>query len=75
MEFRFTKVDTSIAKGFFFDNQASFALSFNTAMFGTYTFKKSRVMAIRHVVRPSVSLNYRPDLSKRTFIAIRFIPA
>ncbi len=68
------KVDTSIAKGFFFDNQASFALSFNTAMFGTYTFKKSRVMAIRHVVRPSVSLNYRPDLSKKNFYSDTIYP-
>ena len=68
------KVDTSITKGFFFDNQASFALSFNTAMFGTYTFKKSRVMAIRHVVRPSVSLNYRPDLSKKNFYTDTIYP-
>ena len=36
----------------------------NTAIFGTYQFRNSRVMAIRHVIRPSLSFNYKPDLSK-----------
>lgn len=58
------KVDTTITKGFFVDHQASFALSFNTALFGTVQFKKGRLMALRHVIRPSVSFNYKPDLSK-----------
>lgn len=58
------KLDTTITKGFFMDNQISFGLSFNTAIFGTYEFKKSRIVAIRHVIRPTVSFNYKPDLSK-----------
>jgi LPS-assembly protein len=58
------KLDTTITKGFFIDQQTSFGISFNTAMFGTYQFKKS---ALRHVIRPSFSLNYRPDLSKQHF--------
>lgn len=61
------KVDTTIKKGFFIDNQVAFGLSLNTAIFGTYQFKKSRVIAIRHVIRPSFSINYKPDLSKRHF--------
>lgn len=61
------KVDTTITKGFFTDHQATFALSFNTAIYGTYQFKKSRIVAIRHVIRPSLSLNYKPDLSKSHF--------
>lgn len=61
------KIDTSITKGFYFDHLASFSLSFNTAIFGVYQFKKSRIVAIRHVIRPSVSMNYRPDLSKQHF--------
>jgi lipopolysaccharide assembly outer membrane protein LptD (OstA) len=68
------KVDTSITKGFFQDHQASFSLGFNTALFGTYSFKKSRVMAIRHVVRPTVSLNYRPDLSRKNFYTDTIFP-
>src|SRR6185436_6262105 len=42
-------------------------LSFSTAVFGTYQFKKSRIYAIRHVIRPSLSLNYQPDLSSKHF--------
>jgi hypothetical protein len=68
------KVDTSITKGFFQDHQASFSLGFNTALFGTYSFKKSRVMAIRHVVRPTISLNYRPDLSRKNFYTDTIFP-
>jgi hypothetical protein len=68
------KVDTSITKGFFQDHQASFSLGFNTALFGTYNFKKSRVMAIRHVIRPTVSLNYRPDLSRKNFYTDTIYP-
>jgi hypothetical protein len=65
------KVDTAITKGFFLDHQASFSLSFNTAIFGTYQFKKSRIVGIRHVIRPSFSINYKPDLSKDHFYSTR----
>ncbi len=62
------KVDTTITKGAFIDQQASFALSFNTAVFGMYEFKKSKkIEAIRHTIRPSVSMNYKPDLSKKYY--------
>lgn len=62
------KVDTAITKGFFIDQQASFGLSLNTAVFGTYRFRKSKkIEAIRHVVRPSLGFSYRPDLSGKHF--------
>jgi LPS-assembly protein len=61
------KVDTTITKGFFLDHQAAFSLNFNTAIFGVYQFKKSRIVAIRHVIRPTLSMNYKPDLSKNHF--------
>lgn len=62
------KLDTVVKKGFFMDQQASFGLSFNTAMFGTFNFKKgSKVQGIRHVIRPSIGLNYRPDLSSKYY--------
>lgn len=61
------KLDTTITKGFFTDHQAQFSLGLNTAIFGTYTFKHSRIQAIRHVIRPSLSINYKPDLSKQHF--------
>lgn len=61
------KLDTTITKGFFIDQQSSMGLSFNTAIFGTYQFKKSKIYAIRHVIRPSLSINYQPDLSKKHY--------
>ena len=58
------KVDTTIQKGFYTARQMSFGISFNTRIFGKYNFKpSSNVVAIRHEVRPTISLNYRPDLA------------
>lgn len=62
------KLDTTVTKGLYLDHNASFALGFNTALFGTIQFGKySRIQAIRHVIRPSMSINYKPDLSKSHF--------
>lgn len=62
------KLDTTITKGFFMDHSTSFSLSLNTAVFGTYQFKNSKkIEAIRHVIRPTFSINYKPDLSKKHF--------
>lgn len=58
------KVDTVTSKGLFIDQRGSASLSFNTALFGTVQFKKSRVMALRHVIRPTMGLSYTPDLNK-----------
>lgn len=60
------KVDTTVQKGFYTARQMSFSLSLNTRIFGTYKFRpKSRAIAIRHEVRPSISLNYKPDMAAR----------
>jgi hypothetical protein len=61
------KVDTLVTKGFFSDHQAQMGLGINTALYGLYPFKKGRIIAIRHVVRPSLSINYKPDLSRNHF--------
>ena len=59
------KVDTIINKGFYRGNQMSVGVSVSTALFGTMNFKKSAgLQAIRHVIRPTVGLTYRPDLAK-----------
>lgn len=67
------KVDTSIAKGFFAAREISFNLSMNTAIFGKLEKfgKNSKIQAIRHVIRPTVSLNYRPDLNSKNYDIIR----
>lgn len=61
------KVDTSVTKGLFLDHSVSTGISLNTAIYGTYQFKNSRVVAIRHVIRPAMSFSYSPSLSKSHF--------
>ena len=61
------KLDTSITKGLFMDQTASFSLSLSTAMYGMYTFKNKSHTRIRHVIRPTLSFSYKPDLSKKHY--------
>ncbi len=66
------KVDTiSNEKGFFTDRQVSFGLNFNTTVYGTFNFKSKRLIALRHVIRPTFSINYRPNLSKNNYDIIQ----
>jgi len=37
-------------------------LSYSPRIYGFFTFKKGKVQAIRHVMSPSLSFSYRPDL-------------
>jgi LPS-assembly protein len=57
------KVDTLEKKGVFIDQRTSFSLGLNTALYGMYQFKKSKIIAIRHVIRPQLSFSYTPDLN------------
>lgn len=62
------KVDTAIDKGFFTARDISFGLNMSTRIFGMFGFNKnSKVQAIRHEIRPFVSLNYRPDINSKYF--------
>lgn len=67
------KVDTAIQKGLYTSRDMSFSLGINTAIFGTYDrFKKtSRVVAIRHVIRPTFSINYKPDLAAKDYYNVQ----
>lgn len=66
------KVDTvSVDKGFFTDRHMGFALSLNTTLYGLFPFKKGRIEAIRHVVRPQFSISYTPNLSKNKYDVIQ----
>ncbi|MBS1575898.1 MAG: LPS-assembly protein LptD [Bacteroidetes bacterium] len=58
------RVDTAFTKGFFTDQTMSFGLNLSSALFGTYQFRKSKVVALRHVIRPTIGVSYKPDLSK-----------
>jgi len=62
------KLDTTITKGFYTGNQMSFSIGASTRIFGTYLFgKNSNIKAIRHEVRPTISLSYVPDLASKYF--------
>ena len=58
------KLDTTVTKGIFTDHQVTMSIGLSTAIYGNYQFKHSRIYAIRHVIRPQFSINYKPDLSK-----------
>ena len=62
------KYDTSIKKGFYTARDMSFSLSLSTRIFGSFTFgKNSALQAIRHEIRPSVSISYKPDFAGGTY--------
>jgi hypothetical protein len=64
---KLNKVDTTINKGFFRAPKVGFSVGAATRIFGTYNFKNSYVQKIRHEIRPSISMNYSPDLAKAYF--------
>lgn len=63
------KVDTVFNKGFYSSRDISFSLGINTAIFGLFDKfgKNSAIRAIRHVIRPSFSINYKPDLARKDY--------
>lgn len=58
-------VDT--INGFESNRDATFNSSLNTRLYGMFNFKKGYVKAIRHVIKPSLSFNYRPDFGNPAF--------
>jgi LPS-assembly protein len=65
------KVDTTFSKGFYTARQISTNLSFNTAIYGTYQFKNSRVVALRHVIRPNFGVAYTPNMAKNYYDVVQ----
>lgn len=62
------KLDTVINKGFYTAREMSFSLGVATRIFGMFGFKKdSKIKAIRHEIRPSISFNYKPNINDRFF--------
>jgi hypothetical protein len=58
------KVDTVKFRGLNTARQMSFGISAATRIFGTYTFgKNSSIKGIRHEIRPTISMNYQPDMA------------
>ncbi len=50
--------------GFDSYREYSASVAASTTFYGLLNFKKGRLRALRHVVRPSVSYSYRPDFSQ-----------
>ncbi len=66
------KVDTTIQKGFYTARQMSFGMSASTRIFGTYKFgANSNIVGIRHEIRPTISLNYKPDMASQYYYTIQ----
>ena len=66
-------IDTSYEAGFFTARDVNASLSLSTAMYGMYTFsKKSKIKAIRHVMRPMMSVSYRPDLNPHLYKYLQY---
>lgn len=63
------KIDTSVVKGLYRSSDVSFSLGINTAMYGMFDKfgKKSPIAAIRHVIRPNLSISYKPDLGSKFY--------
>jgi LPS-assembly protein len=66
-------LDTTFEKGFFTQRDISFSLSLSTAMFGMFDKfgKNSKIRAIRHVIRPTMALSYKPDLNSKYFREVK----
>jgi lipopolysaccharide assembly outer membrane protein LptD (OstA) len=58
------EVVTDTINGFDSFREYSANVSASTTFYGTVNFKKGRLRALRHVVRPTISYSYRPDFSR-----------
>jgi len=59
------KVDTTINKGFYMAEQASFGIATNTSIFGTVNFKNGG--GIRHTVRPTIGFTFTPNMNSGAY--------
>jgi hypothetical protein len=57
------EVVTDTISGFDSYREYSAGISASTTVYGMLNFKKGKIQALRHVMRPSVSYSYRPDFS------------
>lgn len=65
--FETDKLDTMRRDGFFTAREFDASTSLSTRIYGTKIFKRGSIRGIRHVLTPSVSLNYRPDFGSPFF--------
>ena len=58
------EVVTDTINGFDSYREYSAGVSASTTVYGMLNFKKGRLQAIRHVMRPNIAWSYRPDFSQ-----------
>jgi len=68
------KVDTTSQKGLYMANSVALSLSLSTAIYGTFQHfgKNSKILGIRHTIRPTISFSYSPDLSKSYYQTVQY---
>ncbi len=60
-------VGTDTIYGFNAARDYNFSSSLSTTIYGMFAYKKGPVKAIRHVIKPSVSFNFRPDFGTQSW--------
>lgn len=58
---------TDTVQGFSRVSDYSLNTGFSTKIYGKYNFKKGKLMALRHIITPSMGFNYRPDFGDDRF--------
>ncbi len=66
-------VDITHQNGFFIANDLAFSLNLSTAIFGTFTHfgKHSSIVGLHHVIRPTIGITYKPDLSSKYYNTVQ----
>ncbi|MEO6327352.1 MAG: putative LPS assembly protein LptD [Ginsengibacter sp.] len=63
------KLDTTVTKGFYTARDMNFGLGISTRIFGLIAAKSktAKIQAIRHEIRPTIGINYKPDFNKKYY--------
>ena len=62
-----TDIVTDTIKKLTRGHEYSFSTNLNTKIYGLIQFPKSKITAIRHVISPNISFNYKPDFSSSKY--------
>ena len=60
-------IDTDTINKFTRGNSYNISAGINTKIYGLLQFKRSKIAAVRHVITPNISFNYRPDFSEEKY--------
>jgi LPS-assembly protein len=72
-DYAYNKVDTDgVKRGFYQSESMSYSLALSTAIFGTFQNfgRNSSLLGIRHVIRPTISLSYSPNLAGKDWYTL-----